>query len=152
MWLSLNLGAIDMWLYRTLPISVTDKDLVLSETNAPLSLGNFSKWKRQCLPHPYSKWHICFLSWCGGWYSLILSLSFYFCFFICLRSWGLNSVKPWAIPPALSCEGFFSFFWDRVSWTICLGWHRTLILLVSASWGARIIGVSHQCQLYFYFL
>jgi hypothetical protein len=35
-------------------------------------------------------------------------------------------------------------FWDRVSQTICLGWLWTKILLISASWVARIIGVSHQ--------
>jgi hypothetical protein len=34
-------------------------------------------------------------------------------------------------------------FWDRVSWTVCLGWLRTLIL-ISASWVARITGVSHR--------
>jgi hypothetical protein len=34
-------------------------------------------------------------------------------------------------------------FWDRVSWTICLGWLRTVILLISASWVAGITGVSH---------
>jgi hypothetical protein len=37
-----------------------------------------------------------------------------------------------------------SFFWDRVSWTICLGWLRTMILLISASWVARITGMSHR--------
>jgi hypothetical protein len=30
-------------------------------------------------------------------------------------------------------------------WTICLGWPWTMILLMSASQVARIIGVSHQC-------
>jgi hypothetical protein len=37
------------------------------------------------------------------------------------------------------------FFWDRVSQTICPGWLRKVILLISASWVARITGVSHQC-------
>jgi hypothetical protein len=36
-------------------------------------------------------------------------------------------------------------FWDRVSRTICPGWLWTVILLISASWVARITGVSHQC-------
>jgi hypothetical protein len=36
-------------------------------------------------------------------------------------------------------------FQDRVSQTICLGWLRTVILLMSASWAARITGVSHCC-------
>jgi hypothetical protein len=30
------------------------------------------------------------------------------------------------------------FFWDRVLRTICPGWLRTVILLISASWAARI--------------
>jgi hypothetical protein len=38
------------------------------------------------------------------------------------------------------CEGFFR---DRVCWTICPGWLRTEILLISASWVARITGMSH---------
>jgi hypothetical protein len=40
------------------------------------------------------------------------------------------------------CVGYF---WDRVSQTICQGWLPALVLLISASWGARIIGVSHWC-------
>jgi hypothetical protein len=30
------------------------------------------------------------------------------------------------------------------SWTICLGWFRTTILLISASWIAKIIGHQHR--------
>jgi hypothetical protein len=37
------------------------------------------------------------------------------------------------------CAGFF---WDRVSPTICLGWLWTAMFLISASWVARITGVS----------
>jgi hypothetical protein len=29
--------------------------------------------------------------------------------------------------------------------TVCLGWLQTAILLISASWVARITSVSHQC-------
>jgi hypothetical protein len=55
----------------------------------------------------------------------------------------LNSgPTPWAILPAPFCEGFFR---DRVLWNyICLGWLRTKILLISASWVARITGMSYQ--------
>jgi hypothetical protein len=35
------------------------------------------------------------------------------------------------------CSGYFG---DGVSWTICLGWPCTEILLISASQVARIIG------------
>jgi hypothetical protein len=37
------------------------------------------------------------------------------------------------------------FFQNRVSQTVCLGWLWTVILLISASWVARITGVSHWC-------
>jgi hypothetical protein len=66
------------------------------------------------------------------------------CVCVCVWYWGWNSgPSPWVTPPALFfffCEGFF---WDRVSWTIYQGWLWTVILLISASWVARFIGVSH---------
>jgi hypothetical protein len=66
--------------------------------------------------------------------------SFLFLFF--LQYWGLNSgPTPLATLPAFFCDGFFQ---DRVSWTSCPGWLQTVILLISASWVARITGVSHQ--------
>jgi hypothetical protein len=43
-------------------------------------------------------------------------------------------------------------FWRWSSWTVCLGWPRTKILLISASQVARITGVSHQCLAFFFFL
>jgi hypothetical protein len=56
----------------------------------------------------------------------------------------------WAIPSTLFCA---VYFWDRVLWTICLGCLRTMIFLISASWIARIPGVSHQApsSYYYYF-
>jgi hypothetical protein len=44
------------------------------------------------------------------------------------------------------------YFLDRVSWTICPFWLWTSILLISASWVTRIIGVSHQHLVPFPFL
>jgi hypothetical protein len=35
------------------------------------------------------------------------------------------------------------FFWDRVSWIICLDWLWILILLIATSWVARITGANH---------
>jgi hypothetical protein len=35
------------------------------------------------------------------------------------------------------------YFWDRVLWTICLGWPWTAILVISASWVVSIISMSH---------
>jgi hypothetical protein len=55
---------------------------------------------------------------------------------------GLNSEPlPWATPTAPFCEVFFC---DKVWQTVCLDWLWTVILLISASWVARITGVSHQ--------
>jgi hypothetical protein len=36
-------------------------------------------------------------------------------------------------------------FSGRVSWTIWPSWLQTMILLISASQVARIIGMNHQC-------
>jgi hypothetical protein len=70
------------------------------------------------------------------------------CFVLfCFLYWGLNSgPTSWATPPAHFCD---QFFLDRVSWTIRLGWLQTMILLIFASWIARISGVSHQHLLVF---
>jgi hypothetical protein len=54
--------------------------------------------------------------------------------------WGLNSGPTLSVtPPVLFDEGCFG---DRVSRTICPGWPQTAILLISASWVARIICVN----------
>jgi hypothetical protein len=36
-------------------------------------------------------------------------------------------------------------FWDRVSWNYLPGWLWTSIILISASWVARMTGMSHRC-------
>jgi hypothetical protein len=54
-----------------------------------------------------------------------------------LRSYTLSH------SPALYVLGYFR---DRVLQTICPGWIWTMILMISASWVARITGVSLQCQ------
>jgi hypothetical protein len=43
-----------------------------------------------------------------------------------------------------SAPFFLGYFGDRVSWTICLGWPQTVMILISASQVTRIIGISHQ--------
>jgi hypothetical protein len=69
------------------------------------------------------------------------SSSFQLFIFFFLWCWDLNSGStPWATLPALFCDRSFR---DRVSWTVCLGWLRTTILLIPASWIARIVGMSH---------
>jgi hypothetical protein len=70
-------------------------------------------------------------------------------FYLFLQYWGLNSgPSPWTTPPALFCEGFFKIG----SHEFLSGWLWTAILLISASWVARITGVSHRRlgQSYFY--
>jgi hypothetical protein len=58
-----------------------------------------------------------------------------------LRTSCLLGRHTWATLPALFCLGYF---WDRVSWTICPDWLQTVILLISASWVARITNMSLQ--------
>jgi hypothetical protein len=65
-------------------------------------------------------------------------LSFFFFFW---QYWGLNSLSHSTSP---------ILWWVfsrrvRVSRTIYPGWPWTTILLISASWVARITGVSHWC-------
>jgi hypothetical protein len=43
-------------------------------------------------------------------------------------------------------------FWDRILWTICPGWLRTMILLTSASWVAGLQTWATGTQLLFLFL
>jgi hypothetical protein len=72
-----------------------------------------------------------------------VSFLFYFVLLLFLWYWGLNSgPTPWATPLTTFWDGAFQ---DKVSWTIFPGWLCTMILLISASWVARIIGVSHWC-------
>jgi hypothetical protein len=75
---------------------------------------------------------------------------------LCVWYWSLNSgPSPWATSPAVFFCLFVLFFilpslflWrvfqDRVLQTIGPGWLPTAILLISASWVARITGVSWQ--------
>jgi hypothetical protein len=58
--------------------------------------------------------------------------------------WGLNSGPTPSAPRQPFCYVFFFFFQDRVSRTVCPGWLQTSILLISAFWVVRIIGVSYQ--------
>jgi hypothetical protein len=55
----------------------------------------------------------------------------------------------WATPLALFCVVYFQ---DRILLTISLGWLWTSILLISASWVARITGVSHWCLAVWHFM
>jgi hypothetical protein len=72
-----------------------------------------------------------------------------FCCFVFLRYWGLNpGPSPWAILPALFCDGYFQ---DKVLQNICLGWLWTSIFLISVSWVGRIIGMRHQHSAFFWF-
>jgi hypothetical protein len=62
------------------------------------------------------------------------------------KTQGLMNLGPhacsitWATLLDLFCVGYFR---DRVSQSICLCWLWSEVILTSASWVARIIGVSH---------
>jgi hypothetical protein len=70
--------------------------------------------------------------------------SVFFFFFCSSGVWTQNLMlaRHCATQPALFCDGLFR---DRVLWTICLGWLQISILLICASWVARIAGMSHWC-------
>jgi hypothetical protein len=93
-----------------------------------------------------SLWSDPFYAW---WYSFLWNVLFLFLSFF-LWYWALNSgPTPWATPPALF--SLWRVFPDRVLWTICPGRLQTMILLISASWVARITTVSHWCPAEIYF-
>jgi hypothetical protein len=80
------------------------------------------------------------------------SLRTIFFFFLCSTGFELSvscflgrHSTTWTTPLALLCVVFFQ---DRVSWTICLDWLQTTILVISASWVARTTGKSHRLLLY----
>jgi hypothetical protein len=63
------------------------------------------------------------------------------CCFPFLQYGGLNwGPAPWATLPVFLCL----VFQDRLFWTVCPGCLWTIILLISASWVAKITGVSHR--------
>jgi hypothetical protein len=72
---------------------------------------------------------------CTTW---VMSQPFFFFFLVLgleLKAFTLNhSASPF-------CDRYFQ---DRFSQTICPSWLRTTILLISASWVAKITGMSHQ--------
>jgi hypothetical protein len=55
----------------------------------------------------------------------------------------------WATLPVFFCV---VYFWGRVSHTVCPGFPQTVILLISASWVARIWGWAISAQLINFFL
>jgi hypothetical protein len=85
--------------------------------------------------------------WSYYFYSLLKAWKVQVFYFIFLQYWGLNSrSSPWATPPVLFCEGFVQ---DRVSQTIFLDWLPTAILLISASWIARIYRLRYWLPIVF---
>jgi hypothetical protein len=79
-------------------------------------------------------------------HSKTLYFSFYsiFCFFFWYCGLKLGPT-PWATPLALFCESPFGFFKIGSLELFPQAGLQTAILLISASWVARITGVSHPC-------
>jgi hypothetical protein len=67
-------------------------------------------------------------------FSFFLYFIFFFLVILGIELQQGRGSTTWVTPPALFC----------VPQTICLGWFWTVILLISASWVARITGLSHQ--------
>jgi hypothetical protein len=74
-----------------------------------------------------------------SWLFLKYSSRFFFFFFLFCSTGAWTRSTHWA---TLSAPFLWWVFKDRVSWTICLGWLQTAILLISASWVAGITGMS----------
>jgi hypothetical protein len=82
---------------------------------------------------------------------------FYFGFFVIIllalipvqgdTLWYLYMCLQYISDSAPPCVGYF---WDRVFRTICLSWPQAVILLISASWVARIIGMRTSAQQMYY--
>jgi hypothetical protein len=66
-----------------------------------------------------------------------------FFFFFCSAGAWIQGLHLDPLHQPYFCDGLF---WDRVSRAICLGWLQTEILLISASWVARITGMRHPCS------
>jgi hypothetical protein len=80
---------------------------------------------------------------CWVWILLLLWKNS-FCFDYCSLSFTVLGLELRAYTLNHSTSTFMWRMFSRVWWTICLGWLWTLILLISASWVARIIIVSHR--------
>jgi hypothetical protein len=100
----------------------------------------FLRWSCYVVQATSSLWPSCFnlpssagitcIHYCSQ-LQFFFFLFFFFFFFVVLGVKLRAYTTLWAILPAVFCDGFFQ---DRVSWTVCLGWLWTMILLISASW------------------
>jgi hypothetical protein len=71
---------------------------------------------------------------------IIQSFTLLLCFIFFSTGAGTQGLHFEPLHQPFFCERFFSRW---ILWTICPGWLRTMILLISASWVARVTGVSH---------
>jgi hypothetical protein len=72
----------------------------------------------------------------------------FFIYLFCSTGTWMQGLHPWA---TLLAPFLWRVFQKRVSGTICLGWLWTAFLLFSASWVARIAGVTHWCLAFIFF-
>jgi hypothetical protein len=68
-------------------------------------------------------------------------------FYFCVQYWGLNGLHPEPLYQPFFMMGFLEIGSQKL---LCPGWLRILILLISASWVARIIDMHHQCLAFFW--
>jgi hypothetical protein len=88
---------------------------------------------------------------------LFVCFSFFYCILLFIfdiffhHYYFFHSAEAWTqglhLEP-LHDHFFDGFFQDKVLQTICQSWLWTVILLMSASWVARITGMSYRCQPY----
>jgi hypothetical protein len=124
-------------------------------------LQTWLKWENACLAiskswvqNPVLKWNVLLTFWTLS--KSIILIHLVIVFFNFWQDWGLNSELHTCKADTLLLDPHFLFisrclFWRwGISQTISLGWPRTLILPISASQVAMIIGVSHQHLDYFF--
>jgi hypothetical protein len=86
-------------------------------------------------------WSCVYNQWC---FFLMLTFTFhaYIILFIYLFSYTRIWTQGLHLEPLHQPFFVMGFFQDRVSQIFCLNWLRATVLLISASWVARITGVS----------
>jgi hypothetical protein len=73
----------------------------------------------------------------------VLGISFFLSFFFFFFNISTGFTGEKKSTGGLQLELCVGYFQDRVLWTLCLDWPWTSILLISASWEAKMTGLTH---------
>jgi hypothetical protein len=115
-------------------------------------LGSSIAMCSSCLSFLQQGLHYCWSHPCAYYFTywfVFLILSFGFCFFC--QYWSLNKGLHALLGRPATLPARFGYSQDSILQAIFPGWLWTMILLISASWVARITGVSHRRWLHIIF-